>query len=63
MQPRVPDEESLCLVDVVERFHGAIWRKIWLGINIDLHAYYSDSGDINSVREMWLFCAEIPRKV
>ena len=26
-------------------------------------AYYFDSGDINSVREMGLFCAEIPSKV
>ena len=28
-----------------------------------LYAYYFDSGDINSVREMGLFCAEIPSKV
>ena len=27
------------------------------------YAYYFDSGDINSVREMGLFCAEIPSKV
>jgi hypothetical protein len=31
--------------------------------NILLHAYYFDSGDINSVRDMGLFCAEIPSKV
>ena len=30
---------------------------------IRLNAYYFDSGDSNSVREMGLFCAEIPSKV
>jgi len=30
---------------------------------LQVHAYYFDSGDSNSVREMGLFCAEIPSKV
>jgi len=30
---------------------------------LEVHAYYFDSGDIKSVRETGLFCAEIPSKV
>jgi hypothetical protein len=34
-----------------------------IDISMDLYPYYFDSGDINSVRKVCLFCAEIPRKV
>lgn len=30
---------------------------------LEPYAYYFDSGDSNSMREMGLFCAEIPSKV
>jgi hypothetical protein len=64
---RLPDADSY--------YRGSQWlfarrrtaRAIALGLywywRIESYAYYFDSGDSNSVREMGFFCAEIPRNV